>query len=113
MHYNRPITDIIKQRFSCRTYAHKPIAEDKRKELAQAAAALRTGPFGSRLRLELIAATEHTPAALKGLGTYGFTSGNTGFIIGAVGEGEKNLEDYGYRLEQLVLHATSIGLGTC
>jgi nitroreductase len=50
---------------------------------------------------------------LKGLGTYGFIKGATGFIMGTVGHSEKNLEDYGYVMERAILFATDIGLGTC
>lgn len=48
-----------------------------------------------------------------GLGTYGFIQGATGFIIGALDAGEKNLEDYGYQMEEIILFATSLNLGTC
>jgi hypothetical protein len=47
------------------------------------------------------------------LGTYGFIRGATGFIAGAVGQGEKNLEDFGYQMEAIILFATDLGLGTC
>ena len=113
MHSSQPITDIIEQRFSCRTFVNKPIAEAERQDLERVVSAINTGRLGSPLRFELLVATEEDRSALKGLGTYGFISGNTGFIAGAVGAGERNLEDYGYRLEEIVLYASSIGLGTC
>ena len=113
MHFSRPITDIIKERFSCRTFVNTPISEAKRRNLARVVSSINTGRLGSPLRFELLVATEEDRSALKGLGTYGFISGNTGFIAGAVGAGERNLEDYGYRLEEIVLYASSIGLGTC
>jgi hypothetical protein len=113
VHFSRPITDIIKERFSCRTFVNTPIAEEKRQELARVVSSINTGRLGSPLRFELLVATEEDRSALKGLGTYGFIRGNTGFIAGAVAAGERNLEDYGYRLEEVVLYASSIGLGTC
>jgi hypothetical protein len=60
-----------------------------------------------------VAATEQDRAALKGLGTYGFIKGATGFIVGATSDAEKGTEDYGYHMELIVLHATDLGLGTC
>ena len=72
-----------------------------------------SGPFGSPLRLQLIAAEEGDRKALKGLGTYGFIKNAQGFIAGAMGPGEKNLEDFGYVMEQAVLFATGLGIGTC
>jgi nitroreductase len=113
VHFSQPITDIIEQRFSCRAFVNTPIAEEKRRDLAGVLSTIKTGPLGAPLRFELLAATEEDRSALSGLGTYGFISGNTGFIAGAVGAGERNLEDYGYRLEEIVLYASSIGLGTC
>ncbi len=71
------------------------------------------GPLGSSLRFTLIAAEKEDGAALKGLGTYGFIRNPAGFILGAVKEGEKCLEDFGHAAESLVLRATDLGLGTC
>ena len=51
--------------------------------------------------------------ALRRLGTYGFIKGATGFIVGAVRRAPHDLEDYGYLLEQVILYATGLGLGTC
>jgi hypothetical protein len=33
MQYTRPVTDIIRQRYSCRTYEPVPIEEAKRRQL--------------------------------------------------------------------------------
>jgi nitroreductase len=71
------------------------------------------GPFGTRLRFRLVAVADGEGETLKGLGTYGFIRGATGYIVGAVDEGAKDMEDYGYKMEGLILHATALGLGTC
>jgi hypothetical protein len=113
MLYSIPVTEIIRRRFSCRTYFEKPIAEDKRHHLAEFISSVRNGPLGTPVRLELVAATEQERNSLKGLGTYGVIKGATGFIVGAVGHSAKNLEDYGYLMERGILCATDIGLGTC
>jgi len=113
MLYSKPVTEIIRQRFSCRTYFEKPILEDKRQRLIDFLSLSGAGPIGSPVRLNLVAATEQDRNSLKGLGTYGVIRGATGFIVGAVGYGERNLEDYGYLMERAILYATDIGLGTC
>lgn len=113
MLYNKPITEIIRQRFSCRKYLEKPIAEDKRQQLSTFIFSAGRGPFGTPVRFELVAATEKDRKSLKGLGTYGVIRGAAGFIVGAVRHSEKNLEDYGYVMEKIILCATDIGLGTC
>ena len=111
--YERPVTELIRARFSCRHYLEQPIAAEERHLLARAATTLGPGPFGTRPRFELLTAMEGDPKALRGLGTYGFIRGATGFIVGAVSDGEKNLEDLGYLMECLILLATDLGLGTC
>ncbi len=113
MLYSKPVTEIITQRFSCRTYFEKPIEDEKRQRLADFLSSNGTGPLGSPVRFQLVAATEQDRSSLKGLGTYGVIRGATGFIVGAVRQSKKNLEDYGYLMELAILYATDIGLGTC
>jgi nitroreductase len=113
MTFSKPITEIIKQRFSCRDYLKTPIDVEKQERLAEFIAANQTGPFGSPTRFGLTAATEADQKALRGLGTYGFIKNPMGFVLGAMGEGEKNLEDFGYAMERIILFATDLDLGTC
>jgi nitroreductase len=113
MESNTSITDIIRQRYSCRTYDPSPIDVERRGALAAFVAAPGHGPFGSPTRFCLAAAREDDAKALRGLGTYGFIRGASAFVIGAAGPGTKNLEDFGYVMEEIVLFATSLGLGTC
>jgi nitroreductase len=109
----RPATELIAERFSSRTYVPEPIGPDLLEPLVDSLRARVAGPFGTRARFVLIVASEQEPDLLKGLGTYGFIKGATGFIAGAVQRGPKDMEDYGYLLEQIVLSATELGLGTC
>ena len=113
MIYGKPIAELIERRFSCRTYADQPIAADTQEQLRDRMASIGEGPFGTPLRFELVAATEEDRAALTGLGTYGFIRGASGFIVGVAGHGAKDLEDYGYALESLILASTDLDLGTC
>jgi hypothetical protein len=113
MTFSKPMTELVTQRFSCRDYLETPIDAEKQKLLAEFIAANQAGPFGSPTRFGLVAATEADRKALRGLGTYGFIKNPTGFILGAMGEGEKNLEDFGYAMERIILFATDLGLGTC
>jgi nitroreductase len=113
INYSRPILEIIRQRYSCRTYRADPLEENLRKLLSCAAESAIEGPLGTQSRFELVAASEGDPQALRSLGTYGFIKGATGYIVGAVMEGANFLEDFGYLLESIVLYATDLGLGTC
>ena len=113
MRFKRPVSDLIRRRFSCRTYLEAPIDAGRRKALADLLAAAHRGPLGTPARFVLVTATEQDRRALRGLGTYGFVQGATGFIIGAVKDAERNLEDYGCLMERIILFATDLDLGTC
>jgi nitroreductase len=107
------IVTAIQERYSCRIYDERPLSTGDRQQVQEYLAALRAGPLGTRMRFILTAATAQQRDSLRGLGTYGFIQGATAFIIGAAGPGEKNLEDYGYTLEQAILFATALDIGTC
>jgi hypothetical protein len=113
MAFSKPIDELIQERFSCRTYRREPIDERDRRRLQAWLDAHDSGPFGSPIRFELVAADRANRQALRGLGTYGFIKSPAGFIVGAMGQGERNLEDFGYGMEQAILFATELGLGSC
>lgn len=113
MQYSKSISDLVKERFSCRTYQRVNIESKTRDLLADFAARANVGPLGTKARFELVSATERDNSALRGLGTYGFISGAAGFVIGAIDKQGDKLEEYGYLLEGIVLYATQLGLGTC
>ncbi len=106
-----PITDLIRARCSWRSYAGAPLPEDIRRKLTTALTELPGPPFGSRTRFALVDAG--VEGARRVPGTYGVIRGARDFIVAAVKDGEKNLEDYGYLFEQVILLATALELGTC
>ena len=110
---DQSIIDVIKRRFLCRIHTDKLIDEDIQLRIKEFLETHNLGPFGNRMRFALIAATEDDYQALKSLCTYGFIKGAKGFIVGALGAGPKNLEDFGYIMEYAILFATDLGLGTC
>jgi nitroreductase len=109
----RSATHLVNARYSCRTYRDEPVAGTAQAELSAWLAEHTVGPFGSPVRLALVAAAPGDREALKRLGTYGFIKGATGFLVGAVRRGPHDAEDYGYLVEQAILQATGLGLGTC
>ncbi|MCU0286713.1 MAG: nitroreductase family protein [Acidobacteria bacterium] len=113
MQFNKPLIEIIKQRSSWRSYREQPLDEFIKKQLKDFMGKINVGPFGSSARFSLVAANPGDNETLKGLGTYGFIRGAQAFVIGAIKHSEKSLEDYGYLMEQVILFATSLGLGTC
>ncbi|MCX5850104.1 MAG: nitroreductase family protein [Deltaproteobacteria bacterium] len=113
MLFNKPVTDIIRQRKSIRSYTDKPIEEEKKEALTKFLSANTTGPFGTKSRFIFIKATGQDKEALKGLITYGMIKNPMGFFIGTVEKAPHNLEDFGYLMEKNILMATDLGLGTC
>jgi nitroreductase len=111
--FTKQISDLIRERYSCRTYSGAPIEIGRLKLLVNFSNSCQVGPFGSTTRFKVVAASEGDDKALKGLGTYGFINNAPGYIIGATQDGEKNLEDFGYLMEKIILYATDLGLGTC
>ena len=107
------ITEIIKKRFSCRTYADKPIEEETLQKLKEIMKSLPAGPFCSKPRFTLVNADSSSPQEWKKLGTYGVIKNARLFVAGAIKDTVNAMEDYGYCKELLVLRATELGLGTC
>jgi len=113
MLFNKPITDIIRQRKSIRSYMDTPIEEDKKEALRKFLSANTIGPFGTKVRFTFITASPDDSEALHRLVTYGMIKNPMGFIIGAAENSTHNLEDFGYLMEKNILMATALGLGTC
>jgi nitroreductase len=113
MLFNKPVTNIIRQRKSVRSYSNTPIEEEKKKALVNFLSANTTGPLGTQARFTFVNAAPEDREALKGLITYGMIKNPMGFIIGAVCNAPHNLEDFGYLMEKDILMATDLGFGTC
>ncbi len=107
------ITQIIKKRVSCRTYADASVDKNLLHEIESLITAEHTGPFGNKPQFQLINLDMSDPAKWKNLGTYGVIKNARLFLTGKVKKGHKAVEDYGYCMESLILKATALGLGTC
>jgi nitroreductase len=111
-HFERPIMEVIKGRYSVRTYKPEKLPEKMKNQLNAYIAGI-NGPFKPKVRLALIDSTEILEKADGKIGTYGVIKGAQDYIAAIVENGEKDLEQLGYVLENLILYAASIGLGTC
>lgn len=105
--------ETMKLRYSCRSYTGEPLSAGDRAGLEEYVSSGLTGPFGGRPGFTLIAAEPGDTESLKTMGTYGFIRKPAGFIIGEMAESPMYLEDFGYCMERVILHATAMGLGTC
>jgi hypothetical protein len=107
------VIDAINRRVSVRTYAHRAVEREKMGRIVSLLRANCEGPFGNRVRFELIDFSEIERSEIKKLGTYGFISGARLYIASAVKGGSGAMEDVGYCLERVIVAATGLGLGTC
>lgn len=104
------VEDIVKKRYSVRTYDKRPVKKEVKEKILAYADSLQN-PLGPKMKIQFIE-KEVAPNGEK-LGTYGIIKG-AGLYLGATIPNEKYaLEALGYDFEQLVLYATSLGLGTC
>jgi len=113
METSRSVFELIRERTSWRSYADKPVEEEK---LALIEAFVRdqtTGPFGTKLRFLVAPAKKGDGASLKKLGTYGMIRNPFGFVVGAVEDSGRGLEDFGYAMQKIIVHLTDQNLGTC
>ena len=104
------IIEVIKKRESVRTYTGERLSEEQVAEIERFIEQTKT-PFGVSARVKLISAVAEEKAVK--LGTYGFISGASNYLMLICGEGSFVEEGGAYLFEQVVLHCTNIGLGTC
>lgn len=104
------VEDIVKARYSVRTYTNEAISAEKIKQIKDYIKIL-TNPFAVKVNFTLLETKNLTDT--KKLGTYGVIKGSDNYIGATVSKGELALEALGYEFEKLVLYLTSIGLGTC
>jgi nitroreductase len=115
----KSIIDAINKRVSVRSYADRPIDNEKKQELIHLLDSANTGPFGHKVRFALVDLSEMDKNQIRSLGTYGFISGAKSFIVSAIKDGlgeiggARALVDLGYCFEKVILAATNLGLGTC
>lgn len=106
-------SELIHQRFSCRTYQKRPLSEEDRSGLEAFFPSCTAGPRGNQTRFRILPASKYDQRSLPRLGTYGFIKDPAAFIVGALPISPGALEDFGYCMELLVLKATELGLGSC
>lgn len=108
-----PVSDIIRRRFSCRSYENKPLDDDLLRTFRQAVEAPAAGLFGNAPRFVLLEMNELPRNVWKKLGTYGVIRNARLYLAGMIRPAPMATLDYGYCKEKLLLKATEMGLGTC
>ena len=104
------IIESIKKRRSVRTYTGEPLDASTIEKITEYVNGLKP-PFGVKCRVELLQTNTGTEPVK--LGTYGFIKGASTFIALVPEDGPLAEEGAAYMFEQVVLHCTALGLGTC
>jgi nitroreductase len=105
--------EAMKRRVSVRSYADRPVEQSVKEKIRGLLDVYDTGPFGNRVRLDLIDLSDMDQAETRHLGTYGFITGARLYVAGVVRYGPGAMQDVGYCLEQVIIRITHLGLGTC
>jgi len=72
--------ETMEKRLSCRSYKNVPLKEGDQQKLRDFIHANVQGPFGNRVRFELVDLAAKEREEIKTLGTYGFIKGASMFI---------------------------------
>lgn len=103
------LTDAVFRRASCRGYLSDPITPDQRQELGKT---IEQCNQRSGLHIQLICGHPEPFAALTK--SYGMLTGVHSYLLFAGPRSDPHLEEKcGYYGEQVILTATTMGLGTC
>ena len=113
MIYSVKPSQLIRQRYSCRTYQKRPVSDLDISKLETFFNQCSTGPLGNITRFQILPASPYDPRNLPKLGTYGFIKDPGAFLVGAAKEAPGAMEDFGYSMELLILKATELEMGTC
>lgn len=106
------IEKVIRTRKSIRTYDGTAIEPETKQQIISYMQSCNEGIFGNRVDFYWIDGSAGEYKDVK-LGTYGIINGTKSFIIGKVKEGERNMEDFGFCMEKVILYCTQLNIGTC
>ena len=110
--FGMPVSNVIKNRVSVRTYKEQELSDRDRDKIVKFISTVE-GPFRAKVRYELIESKDISKGENIKLGTYGVIKGTSTFLLSAAEKGKMDLEQLGYTFEKIVLYCTSIGIGTC
>lgn len=102
--------EIIETRKSVRTFDDGAVLGDETLEALRGAIAGAHDPFGGRYTIEL---RKYDLRGPQSPGTYGTISGASWYLLMGIKDDVMSAIGAGYAMEQVVLKATELGLGTC
>ena len=111
--FGKPVSELIRQRHSCRTFSDREIETDMWRRIRVFFGAF-APPFSRRVRLDVIDKEKVKAENVFSGGIYGQIKGARFFIAAIIPKGaEGGWEDIGFSLEAVILKCTELGLGSC
>jgi nitroreductase len=111
--FHKPISELIRQRHSCRTFAVGGIEAEMRREIRDFFPLLRP-PFSGYVRLDIVDKEKVKAENFFTSGTYGMIKGARYFMAGIIPKSEERAwENFGFVMEAAILKAADLGLETC
>jgi nitroreductase len=107
--YGHPVEELIRKRYSCRTYSDERLDTLHEKALVHAASNVGPGLLGEKAVFQVVTKPHAADHRFAG---YGLIKGARSFIVGRIARSARAYESYGYLLEHLALKATDLGLET-
>jgi hypothetical protein len=111
--FSRPVVQLIKERYSCRSFDGRGLEPDILAALEKFPAALEL-PFKNSVRFGIIDKEQVRAENVFSGGSYGLIKGVRYYISALVKkDAPRCWEDVGFGLETTILYATSLDLGSC
>lgn len=112
MEFSKSVIEIIKERFSCRSYDSAKIDAPKLQALREYLEKMNDHLEG-QARFLYVETDPLAGSKNEKLGTYGMIAGANAFLVGVIGQQGASALEFGYCFERVVLFATDLDLGTC
>jgi len=111
--FSQPIADLIKKRYSCRSFDGRGLENEVLEALEKFPVGLKL-PFQSRLRFGIIDKEKVRAENMFSTGSYGMIKGVRFYLSALVQkDAPRPWEDIGFALEATILYATALDLGSC
>lgn len=105
--------EVISSRLSCRAFDGQPLSSSDEAWVSDVLKQVNDPPFGSQLGIALVPADDTMIADISERAPYGEVHNPAQFIVGYVQKGRHSMEDFGFVMEQAVLHVEANTISTC
>jgi nitroreductase len=110
---NSNFSELVRRRYSCRSFSDSSIAKETERVINNYNSSI-SPPFSDRIRISYISRDRLKEENFFTTGTYGMIKGAKGYLIGITKtQSPQTFENFGYCMEDALLHLTRLGIDTC